>query len=444
MRLPPDRFRWLAVLTAGIAVRVLVWATLSPFNNDDHLGVIAWILRTGRLPTSELGNQTFQPPLYYLLALPWTIGSSAKLLQAFSLLLSLANFFLLYRFLRDTPLLETAASRRQGLALAAVLPQFVIFGNFVSNDSLAFVVGTIVFLQALRYAATGSRRDLVLLAAALGAGLLTKGTFLAFVPVLMFLVWFIGVRRGRRLRQHLAALLLFAAVAGAVGSYKYLENLAHFGRPIVHNMDFRPAWMLAQQGTYRGIGSLFDVNVLRLIRDPFETAKTLHSYPLLLYSTFWYSYIPESNYQALRTDSRILARLTAGAALLPTLLMIAGALAASARCLRSLRLPSKLPEEVFVARTREALAVLLFLSNLAIVVAAGVKFDAWSCFQGRLLFPSLAAILLFLGWGLEAILRRFPGLGRAAGAGLGAVNFLFAADLAAEAGTVLSARLRKS
>jgi dolichyl-phosphate-mannose-protein mannosyltransferase len=444
MNAAPARARLLWLLAAGLAARIAVWVVLSPFNNDDHAGVIAWILRTGRLPTSELGNQTFQPPLYYLLALPWTIGGSAKLLQAFSLVLSLANLFLLYRFLRDTPLLETEASRRQGLALAAVLPQFVIFGNFVSNDSLAFVVGTVVFLQAFRYAATGSRRDLLLLAAALGAGLLTKGTFLAFFPVLMLLVWFIGVRRGRGLRQHLAALLLFTSVACAVGSYKYLENLAHFGRPIVHGMDFRPGWMLAQQGTYRGIGSLLDVNVVRLVRDPFETAKTLHSYPLLLYSTFWYSYIPESNFQALRTRARGLARLTAGAALLPTLLMIAGALAASARCLRSLRLPSKLPEEVFVARTREALAVLLFLSNLAIVVAAGVKYDAWSCFQGRLLFPSLAAILLFLGWGLDAILRRFPGWGRAADAGLWAVDFLFAADLAVEAGAVLASRLRKS
>ena len=52
---------------------------------------------------------------------------------------------------------------------------------------------------------------------------------------------------------------------------------------------------------------------------------------------------------------------------------------------------------------------LAFLAaNLAIVMAAGVKYDAWSCFQSRLLFPSFATIALGYAWGIEASRRKWP------------------------------------
>jgi len=43
-----------------------------------------------------------------------------------------------------------------------------------------------------------------------------------------------------------------------------------------------------------------------------------------------------------------------------------------------------------------AASLALLISNLAIVVAAGIRYDATSCFQGRLLFPSMACILVIL------------------------------------------------
>jgi len=51
-----------------------------------------------------------------------------------------------------------------------------------------------------------------------------------------------------------------------------------------------------------------------------------------------------------------------------------------------------------------------FAANLALVLAAGVKYDAWSCFQSRLLFPSFAAIAFGYGWGIEYTQRKWPSL----------------------------------
>jgi hypothetical protein len=39
-----------------------------------------------------------------------------------------------------------------------------------------------------------------------------------------------------------------------------------------------------------------------------------------------------------------------------------------------------------------------------------VKFDAWSCFQSRLLFPSFAAIAFGYAWGIEHTQRKWPAL----------------------------------
>ena len=50
---------------------------------------------------------------------------------------------------------------------------------------------------------------------------------------------------------------------------------------------------------------------------------------------------------------------------------------------------------------------LLLLANLALIVYAGIKYDVWSCFQSRLLFPSLFAFALFFDDGLTYVLNRF-------------------------------------
>lgn len=48
-------------------------------------------------------------------------------------------------------------------------------------------------------------------------------------------------------------------------------------------------------------------------------------------------------------------------------------------------------------------ATLLLLSNLAVVIGAGIKYDAWSCFQSRLCFQSMMPVLMLFGAGVEIL-----------------------------------------
>ena len=81
-------------------------------------------------------------------------------------------------------------------------------------------------------------RWLVALGVALGVGLLTKGTFLAFVPgdrrrIALAVAW----RRRVGTMRALGQTALCVAIAATVGSYKFVENYRRLGRPIVHNLD---------------------------------------------------------------------------------------------------------------------------------------------------------------------------------------------------------------
>ncbi len=430
------------ILIGGLLLRGLVYLFLDPGNNDPHHLIIDYILQHGVPPRSDYSCLSFHPPLYYLMASVFARFAEelvsnpvirGKIVQSFSLLLSIGNLFLIYLFVARTQLL-TARGRVHALLLASVLPQFVIFGNFISNDSLSYLVGTICFVQAFRYIETPHRRNLVLLALALGAGLLTKGTFIAFVPVLVGVVAAGQMVQVRPAGARIAAVALFCSLLLVTGGYKFVENTIHMGRPIVHGLDMEPEWMHEQLGTYQGLGSILDVNVLKLVRDPFLDDQTRHSFPLLLYGTFWQPYILESNLVATREGFlTIFPRLIYVAGIPLTLLMLIGL---GSRVARSLPLRDLLRAAGTGTTSRQqgTTTMLLLSFNLAIVVAAGVKYDVWSCFQGRLLFPSMIGLVLASGWGVETIARRAPRLIPVLDGGLAVVYALLAAYLAVEIG----------
>lgn len=403
----------LGIVVLGTVVRGATHVAMDPRNPDNHLKVLSHLLRFGELPLSDAYNQAFQPPLYYLLALPFGLSHSAKAVQALSLVLSLANLLLLAQLILRGAVIRDVSARLHALALVAFLPQFVRFSGFASNDCLAFFVGTVILVAALAYDAAPSTRRVALLGLALGIGLLSKGTLLAFVPVLVGLVASVGWRQSQTPRQVWGATLLMLTIAVVVGGYKFAENLIHFGRPIVHNMDFRPAWMLKQLGTYRGASSLYDFDLAALLRHPFVGAATNTKIPVLLYATFWYAYVPVESSLRAAWDFGLpqVPRAAYVAGLLPTALMVLGVVTTAwrtARWARRLRAGG----DDLVHETARQLCVAALLASFALTMIAGLRYDAWSCFQSRLMFHAFLPIAAVYAWGIEAIVQRTPALRR--------------------------------
>lgn len=413
MNPPPNlsRVRWtcLAILMAGLVLRTAVFVYLAPQNNDNHFAVIQAIYQTHQIPHSSQFNQAYHPPLYHLLAAPLLGLGGAKTVQGLSLVFSLATLLVVFLLLRRLGWLDERL-KPWCLALPAFHPQFIIYTLLISNDTLAILLGALIFDQAARCLERPTLARQAALALYLGLGLLTKFTFLAFAPAVALFLLLLNARAGLPPRARAARLAGLLLIAAAVGGYKFADNAVRYHNPFISNLDFPYEWIESQRPTWRGPATLLDVNVLKLAANPVISPVTAHSWPLMLYGSFWYSYIPECSFRSNRTPYRAVGSLIDLAALAPTILMLAGLCV----WLRGLaRGGGGEPDWPAEKRILGGTALLVLAFNLVIVEQAGWKYDVWSVFQGRLFFPSYVPILFLLHEGLRWA-------GRWRGAALGA------------------------
>lgn len=230
---PPSHRLWLLAILAG-HLALSLWAGFSvPLGEApdelSHYDYFKDILAYGRPPQGRESYESFQPPLYYLLAAGLTFWVDAP--TGFGWVRANPDFdprrsdsppnaLIHTRFerfpWRDSALmmhlgrvlsafLTTAALwfvYRMGLAwlpqrpeiglwsagLLGFTPQYVFLGGMVNNDALAALVGAAFLWAALTLVRHGleghaRRRDVGWLGIILGAGLLTKTSFLAFAPI---------------------------------------------------------------------------------------------------------------------------------------------------------------------------------------------------------------------------------------------------------------------
>lgn len=377
-----------AIIIAGALARVIVWLLMVPVNNDRHMDVVAYVAEHGRPPAAGMLEQAYHPPLYYLVVAPvWRSVGSLKSVQAFSLVCSLGTLWLLHRLLVLTLTGAMARWRPWCLALAAVHPNLILYSLFISNDAPAIALGAGLLLAMAWTERDDPAAGRWVVAVVLGLGLSTKSTFLAYVPVVAAFLWLAGQGRhgtGRRVVE-LGALMLMAC---AIGGWRYMDNALRYGNPFLSNLDFSFGWIEGQKGTWIGPATLLDFNLLKLVRDPVVSPGTRHSFPLMLYGSFWYRYIVEPTFRGNTGAGIWLGRLVVAAGVVPTLAMLAG-------CVRGW-----MDRGGGGLMRRAAIACLVL--NVVLLVWAGLKYDVWSILQGRLMFPAYGGALLVLAHGMEA------------------------------------------
>ena len=412
--------RWLVRLEApktllaiGVLARVLIFWFLDPANNDDHFIVIRLLVANGRLPLMTEANQAYHPPLYYLLAAPFLeVFGTQKAVQFLSLTLSIGSLAIFYILIYRSGLIQGRIPRCYSFLVVCFLPQFVMFTLYVSNDSLAIFLGALIVWQSRRFIQAPGWKETLLLAILTGLGLLTKATFLAFVPILLVLVVFMFIQRWA-LTRALWAASAFLAIVLSVGSYKFIDNFQHFHDPLVSNLDLPNEYTSEQKTHYMGLRSYLDFNVIRLIQSPTTayliddnyTNYTVPGFPALLYATFFYQYISESNFtENLHVPFKFLGSLIYAVGLLPTVVFLIG-LGWLGKNLSPFIKTFDSRNAVECAELCVYVAVGLLLSNVALLFAAVLKYHVWSIVQARLLFPSMMGIIGAFGAGVEIVCR---------------------------------------
>jgi hypothetical protein len=272
-----------------------------------------------------------------------------------------------------------------------------MFTLYVSNDTLAIFIGSLIAFSLYNFIERQDWRQLLGLATLVGLGLSTKATFLVFVPILFFLVFYVSLSKPTSRIAHIVAKpACFLLIATILGGYKYLDNYLHFRNPFINNLDMGHSWVASQKETYKGLVSYTDFNLLHLlasptvepgapISDPHSDGRA--SYPLLLFGTFWYQHIAESNFTGnLRSPFKYLGSIIYFVAIVPTLTFLLGL------GYLIFRIPA------FLLRFRcdqaedklllwEISVVTLFVANFAFLIVTVTKYHVWSIMQSRLLFP---------------------------------------------------------
>lgn len=386
-----------------MAIRLLTFCFLDPKNVDGHYEVVGFISQYGRLPHSGELGQAYHPPLYYLLAAPiYRWSGSFKVVQVLSLALSMLTLLVLYDLIYRRNVITSNSARRYSFLLACFLPQFVLYGLFVSNDTLTIFLGCCTAWCIAELVRAPDYKHLVALACMSILGLLTKATFVAYLPVLCCVVLFVWRKSGRSRGAALGVATAFLILVAACSSYKEIDNYRQYGHAFVSNIDFHPAWATGQRKTFAGKRSYVDVNFAKLLASPSYSPATQSAYPLMLYGTFWYQHVPESNFVG--STHRPFTWMAVGIylfALLPTTAFLGGlfALMKQGPSLARLRIDDEVQAGVV---TTYATAALL-LANLAIMLTAVGKYHVWSIMQGRLLFPSCFGMLAVMSVGIERL-----------------------------------------
>jgi hypothetical protein len=203
--------------------------------------------------------------------------------------------------------------------------------------------------------------------------------------------------------------MLFLGITLALGSYKFIENYAHSGRPTLNHMDFpsKPDDTMH----HHGLSSFVDVNIGSLLTSPTASPVTKGAYPVLLYGTFWYQHIPESNFRGntYARTSYLGVAIYAVAAVLVVVFFL-GLLALGIRAL-------SIVKTVRGARMQAArllstyVAAAVWLTTTASVFLTVAKYHSWPVMQGRYLFIAMiggcgifaAGVEIVEGWRPAAI-----------------------------------------
>jgi 4-amino-4-deoxy-L-arabinose transferase-like glycosyltransferase len=373
----------------------------------DHIRFVEILRRTNQLPTIPKDSPRYsyeaeQPPLYYLIEDAWIrvlwpddrLVPDLKLNPSFS---SDENFsfdnnavpsvFLHdYPFERDVPghvmrllssllglvtlLFVWLAARvawpeSEGAALAAVgfvafLPGFTFTSATVTNDALATTFGAIVVFGCVYQLKRGlTISSTLLLGSAVGFGMLSKRSLLVMLPLLVLVPLLVS---GETRRRRVAAIVGSTAIAWLIGAWPLVFNVFTYGDP------FATAATLAVKAELTS----------PLVGRPGYWLSP--GYHIALYNSLW---------GAFGIRSIDLPNLLYALYYVLLLMAIVGL---------------ALRRKVVQFQQRRGLLV---LGVIFLLVNAGVAYQNtqfWAV-QGRLLLPGLAALALFIGYGLGLVVR---------------------------------------
>lgn len=223
------------------------------FDGLDHAQYIQIISKERRLPLANEGWETYQPPLYYLIA---SVLPSVKSVQYLGFATWLGLCGLVYVFIRKK--FGDRQSALLSVALVGSLPMVLYLTPMVSNEFFSGVVmnGVLVYYTCFYDAKqVSTRRSDVILGTLLGLSLLSKATS---VVLLASICLDVLISHRFNMQKVLYRLRWVLAVAFLISGWFYIRNIYHFGNPFASSIDFLPSTVFDQDPGYRDLRFFLD------------------------------------------------------------------------------------------------------------------------------------------------------------------------------------------
>ncbi len=220
-------------------------------------------------------NESYHPPLYYLLAAPlgflgkflnFEEGNIIILVRFISIILGVSALWIIYRTLRLL-LPNDPVSVNIGIILAATLPTFTRIGAGFSNENLVYFLSAILFFLLVQcFIDKPKNIKIILIAIFLSLAMLTKYTSFGFfltVPLALYLT-------KNNFRKFFSQIFLIFSIVFLFGIAWFTRNFFIYGDPLALDAGANP--------TIFGISSL---------------GKILYNF-IYMFASFWASF-PRNN-----------------------------------------------------------------------------------------------------------------------------------------------------
>ncbi len=207
------------------------WFRLSPEQRSSRKEALSALLPGQTQPSDLVNHEAQQAPLAYVLLAPLNaLTSSLPLTRRVLVLRLFVAVFSTLLLLLACNLLSTALGLEESFRLLAIVCIFesqMLWASIahVGNDWLSIPLATALLAYLALVALQHRKRDAILAGILLGAGLLTKAYFLAFLPVFVGLLLYEKLRSGIAFRTVLLAVGVPIVIAGPW----YARNVLLYG-----------------------------------------------------------------------------------------------------------------------------------------------------------------------------------------------------------------------
>ncbi len=230
------------------------------FNEYGHLDYVYQIFSTGTLPTVN-DSQFYHPPLQHILqaivvkVFSWIspntellpLFESAKIVPCFA---TCSLLFVIHSLCRELGLNRKTTAI--ALAILAFQPTFFLLSSSINNDALMLFFYMTAVLYTIRWYHQPSMKNIILLALAIGCGMMTKisAATVAFFTAPVFLIALIQKIKEKNIKQLIGQFAAFIGISAPLGLWYPIRNYIKFAQPFNFVREIEASGLFCSDKTF--------------------------------------------------------------------------------------------------------------------------------------------------------------------------------------------------